>query len=112
VDIIKANHYEVPAVSLYGEIKRIRSLSNVWQKYKTNEFVVNYTFLSPFLLYEITLKASDLEINYTVYESEIGTQRVNSSEVFTHISRGLKCFTLFSRSTNETNIVFNQTDYS
>jgi hypothetical protein len=96
----------MPAVSHCGEIKRMRSLSNVWQKYKTNEFPVNYTFLSHFLLDEITLKASDLDINYTVYESEIGTQRVNSSEAFTHISRGFKCFTLFSRSMNETDIVF------
>ncbi len=112
LDIIKANHYEMPALSLCREIKRMKSLSKLWQKYKTNEFPVNYTFLSPFLLDEITLKASDLEINYTVYENKIGKQEVNSSGVVTHINRGFKCFTLFSKSMNETNTVFNQTDYS
>jgi hypothetical protein len=98
----------MPALSLCRELYDLKSISKLRRKYKSENLPQNFSLWSPSLIEEITLSESDLYINYTVFENRFEIPK----KIITHINRGFKCFTLFSRKMNETNVVFNQTEYS
>ena len=98
----------MPAFSICKELKDLRSVSKFIQYFNSTEIPENFETFSPKFLDEITLKESEIDINYKLFENPSKTFK----RIVTNINRGFKCFTIFIEFENQIQPKLTQTDYT